>query len=77
MPGFSLGCPQKLRVAQQRGKRDRPTTILAMALDPSGHFLAVLTRHELQVSSSDALPAVPSPPTIIIPSYHHTHREGA
>ena len=54
MPGFSIGCPHKLLVCRG-GQRDRPTTILAMALDPLGQMLAILTRHELQVSMTGCL----------------------
>lgn len=49
MPGLARGCPQRLSVTQARSSR--PTSILAMGLDGTGHYLAILTRHDLQVRS--------------------------
>lgn len=53
MPGFAVGCPQRLAVRQgDSPKHEQHTTsILGMALDPTGDYLAILTRHDLQIWS--------------------------
>lgn len=50
MPGFAVGCPQRLAVRQGDSVR-HTTSILSMAADPTGQYLAILTRHDLQVWS--------------------------
>ncbi len=50
MPGFAVGCPQRLAVQQGDSPR-HSTSILGIAADPTGHYLAILTRHDLQVWS--------------------------
>lgn len=51
MPGFAVGCPQLLAVRQGASAR-RTTSILSMAADPTGHYIAILTRHDLQIWSA-------------------------
>jgi hypothetical protein len=48
MPGFAIGCPQRLAVGQ--GPTRRPTAILGMAADLTGKYLAILTHHDIQVT---------------------------
>lgn len=49
MPGFAVGCPQRLAVRQGDSTGPHPTSILGMAADPTGAYIAILTRHDLQV----------------------------
>lgn len=44
-----MGCPQRLAVRQGDSTGPHPTSILGMAADPTGAYIAILTRHDLQV----------------------------
>lgn len=54
MPGFAVGCPQRLAVRQGDSTGPHPTSILGMAADPTGAYIAILTRHDLQVRASQS-----------------------
>lgn len=80
MPGFAVGCPQRLAVRQGGSTGPHPTSILGMASDPTGAYLAILTRHDLQVGGDLSVcdeACLRRPLSLSYVWTHARHRSGA